>query len=377
MSIRLPILLFMALSALPSSAPSAEAGVSGIRFRSYEGYTRVVVDLTGPAAFEKDRLNNPERLFIDIEGAFIGNVPRSMDIGDGILKKIRAAQYAPDIVRVVLDLDKFGDFKVQSSVDPPRVIIDIYASPQSGKAGKEAGKVALGRVVIDAGHGGHDPGAVGPGGLWEKDIVLDIAIRLKRLLDEQGIEAHLTRQDDTYLSLEERTVIANRKKADLFVSVHANANKNTAAKGIETYLLNWTDDEEAMKVAARENKITLRRMKESRSELDMILASLELQNKRDESLRLAHNVQRSMVSAVSEKYGGISDLGVKQALFYVLVGAEMPSVLAEVSFITNRQDALRLKSASYRQHLAAGMAAGVRAYFDSSGPVQKLAMESR
>jgi N-acetylmuramoyl-L-alanine amidase len=225
-------------------------------------------------------------------------------------------------------------------------------------------QLKLYKIVLDAGHGGRDPGALGPGGLREKDIVLDVAMRLKKILEARGgYEVVLTRSDDRYLDLEQRTVIANREQADLFVSVHVNANRTRSLSGMETYFLNFTDDEENMEVAARENKISLKRMHEARDEVGAMLASLQLQNKRDHSMALANYIQEEMFGHVSKKYGHVRDHGVKSALFYVLFGARMPSVLVEVSYITNAEEARRLTDSAYRDRLAQGIASGIDRYF--------------
>jgi N-acetylmuramoyl-L-alanine amidase len=229
-------------------------------------------------------------------------------------------------------------------------------------------------VVLDAGHGGKDPGAVGAGGIREKTVVLDIAKRVKKILEAKGgYKVSLTRSRDRYLTLDERTAYANKKEADLFVSIHANANRSRRLRGIETYFLNFTNNQESLKVAARENKISLKRMKQARSEEAVILASLQLQFHRDESLNLANFLQRSMISQLRKRYGRVTDKGVKQALFYVLVGAKMPSALVEVSYITNLDEARRLKSATYRQSIARGISDGIATYFDKAAPLPKIA----
>lgn len=189
---------------------------------------------------------------------------------------------------------------------------------------------------------------------------------------DQSNEVFLTREKDVFLPLEERTAIANKKNADLFVSIHANASTRRQAKGIETYLLNWTDDEEAMKVAARENAITLKKMKAMQKQMDVVKVitdDLFRQIKRDESIKLAHNIQRSMVSALNN----CNDLGVKQALFYVLFGAKMPSVLVEVSFISNPEEEILLSNESGRIQIAKAIADGIRTYFSSVPSFQKSA----
>jgi len=352
-------------------ASRERAGVSGLRYTSAHGHTRVVIDLTRSANFSINRLKSPHRLFVDIFDADLsGDIPQDIAVSDGLLNGIRSARYDSDTVRVVMDLAAIGSYKVFRLSGPPRVVIDIF-----GETGKRSTpKISSCTVVIDAGHGGKDPGAIGPRGIMEKDVVLDVARRVKRLLDaEKSCEAVLTRDRDVYLSLEERTAFANERGANLFVSIHANANRNKSLRGMETYLLNWTDNEEAMEVAARENMISMKTMKEGRSELGVMLASLALNWKRDESVVLANYVQESMVSQVEGSYGSVANLGVKQALFYVLVGAKMPSVLVEVSYITNRTEAQRLASPAYREHLARGIASGIKTYVAKSQPVQEIA----
>jgi N-acetylmuramoyl-L-alanine amidase len=205
----------------------------------------------------------------------------------------------------------------------------------------------------------------------EKDVTLAIALKVKRILEKTGqYKVYLTRGKDEYLDLEKRAQIANKRGADIFVSIHANASPNRDGRGIESYILNWTDDEEAMKVAARENAITLRRMKEARSEIGLILASLELQAKRDDSLGLAHMIQGSLIKNVSDRYKDAMNLGVKQALFYVLVGAKMPSVLVEVSFISNPTEEKLLRKNEYRESIAEGISEGIIKYLSTGRPVQ-------
>lgn len=352
-------------------ASRGRAGIRGLRYTAERGHTRIVIDLTRTADFSINRLKSPPRLYVDIFDADLnGDIPDDVKVSDGLLKGIRTARYDLDTVRVVMDLSVIGSFKVFRLNDPPRVVIDIFGDG-SGSSKPELNSCT---VMLDPGHGGKDPGAIGPRGIMEKDVVLDVARRVKRLLDaDKSCEAVLTRNRDVYLSLEERTAIANKKSADLFVSIHANANRNKRLRGMETYLLNWTDNEEAMEVAARENMISMKTMKEGRSELGVMLASLALNWKRDESVVLANYIQDSVVSQVKGSYDAVRDLGVKQALFYVLLGAKMPSVLVEVSYITNRVEAQRLASPSYREHLARGIASGIKTYVAKSQPVQEIA----
>ena len=229
--------------------------------------------------------------------------------------------------------------------------------------------------MIDPGHGGHDPGAVGPTGAYEKNVVLDIAIRAKKILNKSYPDygVVLTRETDVFIPLPKRAAIANKMRSDLFVSVHANASSNRKVRGIETYLLNATTSEEALRTAARENGVSFRKMKQSQNEMDVILTSLASQNKRDESLKLAGNIQKTLVTKVKKRYPqtGNHGVGVKGAPFYVLVGADMPASLVEVSFISNREEEKLLKTEAYRQMLAQSIADGIHKYF-STQPAPRI-----
>jgi N-acetylmuramoyl-L-alanine amidase len=212
------------------------------------------------------------------------------------------------------------------------------------------------RIVIDPGHGGHDPGAM-TNGVSEAELVLDIALRLEELLRQQpNTEVLLTRRADAYVPLEERTALANREAADLFLSIHANASRNTKTRGIETYFLNFATTADAEAVAARENVMSARTM----NNLPDIVKAITLNNKRDESKDFAALIQRALVREL--RTSGMKDLGVKQAPFVVLIGAEMPSILAEIAFITNRQDQQLLKKPAYRQRIAEALLDGVLRY---------------
>ncbi len=352
---------------------SGKVEVKDIRYWSISDYTRIVVDLSEPVKFSKNRISNPDRLYFDLMNTTIAKeIKNSLPVGDGILKVVRAGQFKPDIVRVVLNLAEIADFNAFVLDDPARFVIDVYGKEKK----KKPDAVTVKRmIVIDAGHGGHDPGAVGLKGLYEKDVVLDIALKLKKILSSDPLnEIFLTRETDVFIPLEERTVIANKKNADFFISIHANASPRRKAKGVETYLLNWTDDDEAMKVAARENKISLKKMKAMNRRmqmdvLDIIMRDLMRQNKRDESVKLAHYIQKSMVSTLDNSH----DLGIKQALFYVLFGARMPSVLVEVSFISNPEEEELLSMDSYRVQIAESIAGGLNKYITSIPAVQKVA----
>jgi N-acetylmuramoyl-L-alanine amidase len=369
------LVLLLVLCAPAFLTASDKIKVKDIRYWSSENSTRIVIDLAGPVEFSRNRLSDPERLYFDIKNASIAkDIKTSLPIGDGILKTLRASQFDPVTVRIVLDIEEISEYKAFLVENPSRLVVDVY-----GKAWKtETPDLSLAkrRIVIDPGHGGHDPGAVGPNKLYEKDVVLDIALKLRKILTEDPLnEVCLTREKDVFIPLEERTAIANKKNADFFVSIHANASPRRQARGIETYLLNWTDDDEANRVAARENAISLKKMKALNRQMDIvevIKSDLLRENKRDESIKLANYIQRSLVSNLDGTYENVPDLGVKQALFYVLFGAKMPSVLVEVSFISNPDEERLLSQDSYRTELAKSIAEGLNTYITSAPIVQKV-----
>lgn len=345
--------------------------VRDLKHNSTNKYTRIVVEFDGPFEYEYNRIKEPDRIYFDFKKSRIGEElqKKTIPIGDGILRSVRIAQFSPEVARVVLDLDSIENFRAFSMENPERLVIDIsgISKPEiEPQITKEPPLYGIRRIVIDPGHGGHDPGAIGKRGLEEKEVVLDIAKKLKNMIkNDMNIEVILTRDSDTFIPLDERTAIANTKEADLFLSIHANASPNPNARGIETYFLNYTTDDEANRVAARENKISLKRQKEIQkafqTDLEKIQGDLERDIKRDESLRFAHMVQNSMIDNLHSSYN-VTNHGVKHALFYVLVGAKMPSILAEISFISNHEEERRLNSSIYRQKIAESLLAGIKNY---------------
>jgi N-acetylmuramoyl-L-alanine amidase len=244
----------------------------------------------------------------------------------------------------------------------------VTPSANSGGSFSVARQLGLGisRVVIDAGHGGHDPGA-SAFGVTEAEVVLDIALRLEQLLLQQpGMEVVLTRRTDEFLSLDERTQIANRESADLFLSIHANASASAVVRGVETYFLNFALNPQAEAVAARENAASGKNM----NSLSGIVKAITLNSKLNESRDFASSVQRALARGLRPSNPSLKDLGVKQAPFMVLIGASMPSVLAEISFVTNRQEARLLKSSAYRQKIAESLLTGILKYQQSLKKVQ-------
>jgi N-acetylmuramoyl-L-alanine amidase len=243
--------------------------------------------------------------------------------------------------------------------------------PQANRAGSYSLARQLGlsarRIVIDAGHGGHDPGTIGPGGVQEKDVVLDVALRVERLVrKELGADVVMTRSTDVFVPLEERTAIANSKGADLFLSIHANSSRNPRAKGIETYFLNFAADSHAEAVAARENAISAATLKD----LQNLVRAIALNSKVDESRDFAASVQEAMVENMRPHDPEVQDRGVHTAPFYVLIGANMPSILAEIAFLSHPDDEKRLKKADYRERVARSLLEGVRSYLDALNRTQ-------
>ncbi len=225
----------------------------------------------------------------------------------------------------------------------------------------------IGKIVIDAGHGGHDTGTIGPTGLMEKDLVLDVAKRLGALLEDRlGGEAAYTRKDDSFIPLEARTALANEQQADLFVSIHANSSRDPGARGVETYYLNFTTAQDALEVAARENAVS----EKSIHELQDLVKKITLKEKLEESREFAAEVQRALVAGMSRGHVGLRNRGVKKAPFVVLIGANMPSILAEISFISNPTDERLLRKPEYRQRVAEALYRGIQHYANSLSGVK-------
>jgi N-acetylmuramoyl-L-alanine amidase len=221
----------------------------------------------------------------------------------------------------------------------------------------------IGRIVIDPGHGGHDTGTIGPTGLMEKDLCLDVALRLGKIIQQRlpGAEVVYTRSDDTFIPLEERTHIANEAKADLFISIHANSSHDHGARGIETYYLNLKGSPDAMEVASRENATA----QQSVHDLEDLVKKIARSEKIDESREFAADIQDSLAKRIQKSYKPVKDRGVRKAPFVVLIGADMPSILTEISFLSNPADEQLLKKPEHRQKVAEGLYQGVASYLQS------------
>ena len=342
--------------------------------RHPQNTTRLVVDLEGVSSYSVYPLYGPYRLVMDFRRALTG-APSSGT--KAVAPPIVVPPPAVSEARTTNSLGTLPQVKQVvpevKSTPPPPLLPSEPAGPKSlppaAAAANSNGKFSLSRqlglsvsrVVIDAGHGGHDPGAHGDG-INEAELTLDVALRVQKLLLKQpGVDVVMTRDTDVFTPLEERTAIANRAGADLFLSIHANASRNTLARGVETYFLNFAMNPEAEAVAARENATSGRAM----HSLPDIVRAIALNNKANESRELAETVQRSLARKLAAKNRTLKDLGVKQAPFVVLIGAVMPSVLAEISFVTNKQDGALLKTQAYRQQIAQALVDAIVDYQQS------------
>jgi N-acetylmuramoyl-L-alanine amidase len=376
----------------------APATLKTIRREVLPDAVRVTLELEREAVFYDEQTDSPPRVFVDLRNtqpvdALAG---ASIDFPDDVVRQARVGIQPDKATRIVFDLQGATRHSVYSLYNPYRVVIDFERTtattttgttkvttntkdtktgaakniptlpPPSAAATNVGGGFSLSRqlglgisrVVIDPGHGGHDPGAQIKG-QNEADLVLDIALRLEKLLlKEPGVDVVLTRRSDVYVPLEERTAIANRSKADLFLSIHTNAIANQTVRGFETYFLNFAANPEAEALAARENAGSARTM----GNLPDIVKAIALNNKIDESRDFAGMVQTSMQDRLRKADKTTRNLGVKQAPFMVLIGATMPSALAEVSFLSNKDEASLLKTQSYRQEIAQALLGGIMKY---------------
>jgi N-acetylmuramoyl-L-alanine amidase len=372
--------------------------------------TRVVLDVNDVTEYSAFLLPNPYRLIIDIHGgskAVPGapvasmpmqraatatpTVPNTTAVRAGSSFDVAALSAQPGRVEAttqptsqpisaVVKEQQGSGSRVQGldgdgSVAPGptkrtkkgRAVKDADAVPARAAVPTADGETSLvralglkiGRIVIDPGHGGHDSGTLGADGIEEKDVVLDVALRLGKLLhDHLGSEIIYTRSDDTFIPLETRTAIANKAQADLFLSIHANSSPDASARGVETYYLNFTSSPDALETAARENAVS----DQSIHQLSDLVKKIALKDKIEESREFAGDVQQGLYGGLQKGNAGLKDRGVKKAPFVVLIGANMPSILAEISFVTNEKDARQLQDPEYRERVAESLYKGVAKY---------------
>jgi N-acetylmuramoyl-L-alanine amidase len=317
--------------------------------------TRVVIELDRPSVFrvgdEAVAGGRGARTFIELDGVQAAGPKRDTPL-TGVVTRVVAGATSTG-TRVVVDLDGPGYRRVFHLLEPYRIVLDVARKPPESR-----GRHSIARVLLDPGHGGSDPGAIGSGGLKEKDVTVDIARRAAKALSQDGLTVVLSRDNDRTVSLEERAALANSAGADLFVSIHCNAAENRAKHGIETYVLDTASDVVAGRVAARENATSVA----ASAEIGSILASLRLSDQQKNSTHLAELLQRAALASIRPSHRDVHDGGVHQAGFYVLVGARMPSVLFETSYISNADEEAKLADEAYRQQLAEGVANAVRAY---------------
>jgi len=377
-----------------SSEPRANTGpvqVTAVRHWSASASsTTVAIDLQGAVQYEAHRLSAPERIYVDLPDTFLapGVSVKPIDVSDGLLNRIRVAQSQPGTTRVVLEIKPGATYSVSLEHNPYRLVIEL-TSPSAGavaprsdvQAPAPANKAMVKalpatppsredlvlrplvpklRIVLDAGHGGWDLGTVGRQGLLEKDLVLEVAQRLGNLLENRlAAEVVFTRRDDTYVPLEQRAELANRTQADMFVSVHANYSELESARGVETYYSNFFVAPEARESEAEASANT-------GSVSHAHLTSVELKDKVDGSRKLAANVQHALYGSLVQQNPGIRNRGVKEASFVVLTGTQMPSILAEISFVSSPTDEERLQSAEYRQKIAEALYTGIERFAAAS-----------
>ena len=422
----------------PAAEPSALVTIKAIRRAVLADVVRIVIELDAEIAFHDERIDNPSRVFIDLPAtraipALMDQTVR-FDTDTDIVRQVRVGRQPNSMTRVVLETAGVSSYSIYPLYSPFRLVIDCLRAtplvaagpaspplqppavspttqpdvkpatlpartiaalapaavaaapapvPTAASAGTPSRNVGGGlsmarqlglgvsRIVIDPGHGGHDPGAKGTDGT-EAELVLDVALRLERLLAKlPGVEVVLTRRGNEFVPLQERTAIANREGADLFLSIHANASSVPAARGIETYFLNFASNQNAAAVAARENALSDQTM----GTLQDVVKTIALNSKLNESRDFATSVQREMMQSLKVANKTVKDLGVKQAPFVVLIGASMPSVLAEISFLTNPQEARLLTKTAYRQRIAQALFEGIRQYQVSLKRVPAVAQQ--
>jgi N-acetylmuramoyl-L-alanine amidase len=360
---------------------SKTVAVTNLRVSQTGKRHRLVLNLAKPVTFTQERTSDPAMLVINLKNVTLSNVARHVAEGDNFPVEIAVTQASPKHVRVVLDLEEVSNVSLTKLRKPDRLVMDYVAqsatpaatvakpqitlppvSRQITSAERQA-RLDIETIVLDPGHGGKDPGAIGRDGLTEKEVALDVALRLRDLLRERlGKKVIMTRDKDEFIELDDRAKFANGHKADLFVSIHINSHPKRVTRGIEMYHFGIASDRRAMEVAARENGDTINH---ARDFVDMIKADLALSKRIEDSQNLAWETKIAVVNLVSSQYD-TEDHGVKTAPFYVLRYTAMPSVLAELAFISNPVEERRLRQSAFRQKAAEGLFEGIRNYLNSA-----------
>jgi N-acetylmuramoyl-L-alanine amidase/putative methionine-R-sulfoxide reductase with GAF domain len=371
--------------------------ITGIRHWSSADSSTVVLDLEDQVQYEAHRLANPDRIYFDLHDTSLAPEldGKTIDVGDALLARVRVAHPAPGLTRVVLETKGNSNFSVSLEPNPYRLVVQVRKLGEGNKSqlnlfpgAAEAGREKLAivvppptsedlqlrarvpkmRIVVDAGHGGWDLGTVGRRGLLEKDLVLEIAQRLGKLLESRlGAEVILTRNDDNYIPLDERAGMANQAQADLFVSVHANYSDLPSARGVETYYTNFFSAPNAKDIETRAGK------SDGKNPVTVALSAADLHDKIEQSRKLAASVQRSLYGTLSVQNPGLRDRGVKEASYVVLTETAMPGILAEVSFVSSPTDEQKLRSDGYREQIAEALYKGIARYAAGSRGVKVAA----
>jgi N-acetylmuramoyl-L-alanine amidase len=408
-SFGLVLLAALALSlsaAPPQDDPRAE--IVNLRRYTHPNFTRIVLDIGKLREYTFGELRDPGRVYVDVLQAKLNPILQGQSylVKSEYISQIRISQKTISTVRLAVDVDflRIESYRVYHLFDPFRLVVDIYPrgaadvpaqthapADKTGPPGNRsqppvkrdvdpkdpnlnatsmARQLGLGvrTVVIDPGHGGPKPGTIGKSGLQEKDINLAVGLALKKLLVEKaGIDAILTRESDVDVGLDDRTVIANQKRADLFVSIHTNAHRDRKRGGVETFFLNISPDPSVVELAAEENATSTKNIGEMKTILQKIVQNSKIQESHD----LAEAIQRNLVKALSNDLPSIQNLGVKGGPFWVLIGGEMPSVLVEISHLSNSKEEAKLKTGKYRELAAQGIYDGIMEYIRSLGKGQR------
>jgi N-acetylmuramoyl-L-alanine amidase len=367
------------------TVPAPAIEIYGLRCHTHPNFTRIVLDIGAPCQYTFTESRKPDQIHVDIYRVKLNPIleGQSPQVKNDYISQILLVHKTATTIRLSCDLDfgKIASYRVWHLFDPFRIVLDIYpktavpAGPVENLARTPkpldsgytmARQLGLGirTIVIDPGHGGLDPGCIGKKGVQEKDVVLDISLKLKNLLStHKDLQVILTRESDIYVALEDRPVIANQKKADLFVSIHANASFNRKRSGVETFFLNFSPDASVNEIAARENATSTKNISEMKSIIMKIVQNSKLLESKD----VAEKINRDLLKSLLVKHPGVKDLGVKGGPFWVLIGSDMPSVLVEVSHLSNPAEEALLITQAYEDLIAKGIYDGIMEYIHSLG----------